>query len=76
MGYEDYYAAFTPDSDPVFGISAATATGRMDRRGGESTFLDIIVDPKGQGGRFAGTLVVNLPDDGSKYTYTVQAVSL
>ena len=76
MGFEDYYAAFTNDSSPVFRISPGTAVGRMDRRGGESTFLEISADPKGQGGRFEGTLVVNLPDDGSKLTYTVLAISL
>jgi hypothetical protein len=49
MGFEDYYyyAAFTDYSAPVFKISPGTAVGRMDRRGGESTFLEISADPKG-----------------------------
>lgn len=72
MGYEDYYAAFTQDSNPVFRIEAG-AVGRMDRRGGEKTYLDIICDNKGQAGEFEGTIVVNLPDDGSKLTYSVKA---
>ena len=74
MGYEDYFAAFTKDSDPVFQVKPAV--GRMDRRGGKSTFLDIICLPKGVPGTYQGTLVINLPDDGSKYTYTVKATAM
>ena len=75
MGFEDYYAAFTQDSNPVFRIQAG-AVGRMDRRGGESTYLEIICDNKGHPGVFEGTIVVNLPDDDSKLTYTVKASTM
>lgn len=71
MGYEDYYAAFTKDSDPVFLVKPAT--GRMDRRGGKATVLEIICLARGVPGEYQGTLVINLPDDGSKLTYIVKA---
>jgi hypothetical protein len=75
MGYEDYYAGFTNDSDPVFRITSG-AVGRMDRRGGETARLEIIVcEGQQEGDLFQGTLVVNLPDDGSRLTYSVNASS-
>lgn len=74
MGYEDYYAAFTSNSSPVFRIVDG-AVGRMDRRGGESSWLTVVCENNGQEGPFEGTIVVNLPDDGSKLTYTVKAVN-
>jgi hypothetical protein len=73
MGYEDYYAAFAAGSSPVFNIQAG-AIGRMDRRGGEYTYIDVFCDPRGQGaGTFEATLVVNIPEDDSKLTYTFTA---
>jgi hypothetical protein len=75
MGFEDYYAAFTQDSSPVFRIKSG-AVGRMDRRGGESTFLEIVCENRGHDGVFEGTIVVNLPDDDSKLTYTVRAATV
>lgn len=75
MGYEDYYASFTKDSHPSFSVKPVT--GRMDRRGGEATYLDVVCDPRGHsaapGSTFQGTLVVNIPEDGSKLTYTFTA---
>lgn len=47
----------------------------MDRRGGESSWLTVVCENNGQEGPFDGTIVVNLPDDGSKLTYTVKAVN-
>ena len=74
-GYEDYYAAFTRESSPVFRIQDG-AVGRMDRRGGEPVYLEIVCEPRGHQGVFEGTLVVNLPDDDSKLTYTVEATTM
>ena len=71
MTYEDFYAAFSKDSHPS--LSVSPVTGRMDRRGGEPTELDIICNPQGQGGEFKGTLVINLPEDNSKICYKVTA---
>lgn len=47
----------------------------MDRRGGESTFLNVMCDPRGQNalGRWEGYLVVNVPEDESQLTYRVVA---
>ena len=73
MGFEDYFAAFAPGSHPS--LSAGPFTGRMDRRGGESTFLTIQCKPNGQAGTFTGDLVVNLPEDQSKLSYKVSVVS-
>ena len=75
MGFEDYFAAFTPDSHPAF--SVAPATGRMDRRGGETTLLSVTCDPRGHpvdDAVLRGTLVVNVPEDDSKLTYKFEAV--
>jgi hypothetical protein len=74
MGFEDYYAAFTKDSSPVFRIVDG-AVGRMDQRGGESSWLTVVCENNGQEGPFEGTIVVNLPDDGSKLTHTVKAIN-
>lgn len=73
MSFEDYYAAFAPGSHPSLKVSPCA--GRMDRRGGESTFLTISCSPGGQAGTFTGNLVINLPEDNSKLTYKVQCVS-
>lgn len=74
MTYEDYYAAFSADSFPGFSVSPAT--GRMDRRGGEPTALDIRIEPQGRSGDLTGTLVVNLPEDNSKLCYKINVKSL
>mmetsp|Transcript_29094 Transcript_29094/g.35442 ORF Transcript_29094/g.35442 Transcript_29094/m.35442 type:complete len:227 (-) Transcript_29094:70-750(-) len=71
MGFEDYYAAFSPDSHPSF--SVAPVAGRMDRRGGEPTELQVLCEPKGQAGTFEGNLVINLPEDNSKICYKITA---
>ena len=71
MGFEDYYAAFTPDSHPSFSVSPCA--GRMDRRGGEPTELVIKCAPGGQNGVWTGNLVINLPEDNSKICYVVTA---
>lgn len=73
MGFEDYYAAFAPGSHPS--LSVGPCAGRMDRRGGESTFMTIACQPNGQAGTFEGDLVVNLPEDMSKLSYKVSVTS-
>jgi len=59
MTYEDFYAGFSANSHPSFKVSPTT--GRMDRRGGETTHFTITCDPKGQAGTFEGDLVIILP---------------
>jgi len=74
MGFEDYFAGFTVDSHPAF--SVAPDAGRMDsRRGGKSTFLEITCDQRGHPIQdvYEATLVVNIPEDDSKLTYTIKA---
>eukprot|EP00558_Chaetoceros_sp_UNC1202_P011490 CAMPEP_0197238202 /NCGR_PEP_ID=MMETSP1429-20130617/4751_1 /TAXON_ID=49237 /ORGANISM="Chaetoceros sp., Strain UNC1202" /LENGTH=224 /DNA_ID=CAMNT_0042697307 /DNA_START=29 /DNA_END=703 /DNA_ORIENTATION=+ len=69
MGFEDYFAAFTSTSHPTLKVSPCA--GRMDRRGGESTFLTIACEPNGKAGMFEGDLVINLPEDNSKLSYKI-----
>jgi hypothetical protein len=71
MTFEDFYAAFSPNSHPS--LSVSPATGRMDRRGGETSPFTIKCDPRGQAGTFEGTLVINLPEDNSKICYKITA---
>jgi hypothetical protein len=71
MTFEDYFAAFSADSHPS--LSVSPQTGRMDRRGGEKTVLNINCSPNGQAGEFTGNLVINLPEDNSKICYKVIA---
>jgi len=73
MGFEDYFAAFAPGSHPSLKVSPCA--GRMDRRGGESTFLIVSCQPGGQSGNFQGDLVINLPEDNSKLTYKISCNS-
>jgi hypothetical protein len=44
MSFEDFYAAFSPDSHRSFSVSPQC--GRMDRRGGEPTILKVKCDPR------------------------------
>lgn len=73
MSFEDFYAAFAPGAHPSLRVSPCA--GRMDRRGGESTFLTVSCTPGGQAGTFTGNLVVNLPEDNSKLTYKIACTS-
>uniref|UniRef100_A0A7S3V9S1 Uncharacterized protein n=1 Tax=Chaetoceros debilis TaxID=122233 RepID=A0A7S3V9S1_9STRA len=73
MGFEDYFAAFAPGSHPS--LKVTPCAGRMDRRGGESTFMTITCEPRGQAGTFTGDLVVNLPEDMSKLSYKVSVTA-
>jgi len=74
MGFEDYYAGFSADSHPSFAVSPVA--GRMDRRGGEMTQLEISCKPKGASGTLTGDLVINLPDDDSSLCYKITCNSM
>ena len=74
MTYEDYFAAFAPGSHPS--LSVAPATGRMDRRGGETSPMAVICTPAGASGELVGALVINLPDDNSKICYKIVVKAL
>eukprot|EP00816_Leptocylindrus_hargravesii_P007310 CAMPEP_0196803584 /NCGR_PEP_ID=MMETSP1362-20130617/2996_1 /TAXON_ID=163516 /ORGANISM="Leptocylindrus danicus, Strain CCMP1856" /LENGTH=222 /DNA_ID=CAMNT_0042175261 /DNA_START=43 /DNA_END=711 /DNA_ORIENTATION=- len=74
MTFEDFFAAFAPSTSHP-SLSVTPATGRMDRRGGEETVLQVNCDPRGQSGELTGDLVINLPEDGSKLSYKVVVTS-
>jgi hypothetical protein len=74
MTYEDYFAAFAPGSHPS--LSVAPATGRMDRRGGDKSPMNIICNPEGASGDLVGALVINLPEDNSKICYKIVVKAL
>lgn len=74
MTFEDYYAAFAAGSHPS--LSVSPSAGRMDRRQGEPTIMEISCIPDGAGGVLTGDLVVNLPDDNSKLSYKVTVNSV
>lgn len=69
MTFEDYFAAFSPDSHPSLTVSPAI--GRMDRRGGEPSIMTVRCEPQGASGNLEGNLVINLPEDNSKICYKV-----
>ena len=71
MTFEDFFAAFSPQSHPS--LSVTPSTGRMDRRGGETSPFTIRCEPNGQAGNFEGDLVINLPEDNSKICYKIKA---
>ena len=73
MSFEDYFAAFAPGSHPSLKVSPCA--GRMDRRGGEPTYLVVSCEPGGQAGMFTGDLVINLPEDNSKLSYKISCNS-
>jgi len=73
MGFEDYYAGFAEGSHESFSVSPVA--GRMDRRGGEPTELEVKCMPQGRSGTLAGNLVINLPEDNSKICYKITATS-
>lgn len=73
MSFEDFYAAFAAGSHPSLKVSPCA--GRMDRRGGEPTYLVVSCEPGGQAGTFTGDLVVNLPEDNSKLSYKITCTS-
>ena len=74
MTFEDYYAKFSSDSHPSFSVSPST--GRMDRRKGEPTLMQINCAPNGASGTLTGDLVINLPEDNSKICYKVTVNSM
>jgi hypothetical protein len=73
MTFEDFFAAFSTDSHPSFSVTPQA--GRMDRRSGEPTEFKVKCEPNGASGDLTGRLVINLPEDNSKLTYTFVAKS-
>jgi len=73
MGYEDFYVSFTADSHAS--LSVSPLAGRMDRRGGESSFINVTCEPNGKAGMLTGDLVLVLPEDNSKVSYKIIATA-
>uniref|UniRef100_A0A7S3JNA1 Uncharacterized protein n=1 Tax=Aureoumbra lagunensis TaxID=44058 RepID=A0A7S3JNA1_9STRA len=69
MSYEDFYAGFTADTPNNFSVSPTQ--GRMERRGGAPTALDIEIKPDGQPGTKTAFLVVTLPEENEQFTYKI-----
>ena len=70
MAYEDFYAGWAPESTPgVFSVSPVD--GRMDRRGGAPTELEIEIKPDGQTGEKVGYMVMVLPEENEQFTVKV-----
>mmetsp|Transcript_9915 Transcript_9915/g.32378 ORF Transcript_9915/g.32378 Transcript_9915/m.32378 type:complete len:245 (+) Transcript_9915:2-736(+) len=70
MAYEDFYVGFAPESAPGM-FSAEPTEGRMDRRGGAPTDVDIVVKADGQVGEKVGYMVMNLPEENEKFTVKI-----
>jgi hypothetical protein len=73
MGFEDFYVAFAEGSHPA--LSASPNAGRMDRRGGEETVIEVSCVPGGKSGVFAGDLVMVLPEENEKLTYKIEVTA-
>jgi len=67
MTYEEFYCGFTKDSHP--GFSCTPSSGKMEKRGGTNTQIDVTIDPKGQSGELKGTLCFILPEEKAFSTY-------
>ena len=74
MGFEDFYAGWAEGSHPS--LAVGPDHGRMDRRGGEITTIQVHCNPNGQAGTFEGTLVVVLPEENEKLSYKITAKSI
>ncbi|GMH78100.1 hypothetical protein TrST_g12727 [Triparma strigata] len=74
MGFEDYFAGWAEGSHPS--LSVSPDHGRMDRRGGDITTLNVHCNPQGKAGVFEGTLVVVLPEENEKLSYKVAVKSI
>ena len=48
MTYEEFYCGFTKDSHPSF--SCNPSGGKMEKRGGANTIIEVTCDPNGASG--------------------------
>ena len=62
MGFEDFYCGFTVDSHPAFEVTA-NAFGKMERRNGPPTPVEVTVDPRGAKGDLVGYLCFIQPEE-------------
>jgi len=62
MGFEDFYCGFTSDSHSAFHVTD-NAFGKMERRHGTPTTVEVTVDPKGVKGQLVGHLCFIQPEE-------------
>jgi len=62
MAFEDFYCGFTADSHPAFEVTQ-NACGKMERRNGPPTPVEVTVDPKGAKGTLVGYLCFIQPEE-------------
>jgi len=67
MTYEEFYCGFTSDSSPAF--SCSPNQGKMNKRGGAPTQIEVTCKPNGKAGELKGTLCFILPDEKAFSTY-------
>jgi len=67
MTYEEFYCGFTRDSHPAFSVSPDS--GKMEKRGGAPTQVEVTCTPKGASGTLTATLCFILPDEKMFSTY-------
>ena len=62
MAFEDFYCGFTADSHPAFRVTQ-NSFGKMERRNGAPTSVEVTVDPAGAKGQLVGHLCFILPEE-------------
>lgn len=62
MAYEDFYCGFTADSHPAFRVTQ-NSFGKMERRNGTPTTVEVTCDPEGLQGELVGHLCFILPEE-------------
>jgi hypothetical protein len=68
MAFEDYYCGFTADSHPAFFVSN-NGFGKMERRNGAPTAVEVTADPQGAQGELVGYLCFIQPEEKDFSTY-------
>jgi len=62
MAFEDFYCGFTVDSHPAFKVTE-NSFGKMERRKGAPTTVEVTCDPQGEKGMLVGYLCFILPEE-------------
>jgi len=68
MAFEDFYCGFTADSHPAFEVTQ-NACGKMERRNGPPTPVEVTVDPNGAKGDLIGYLCFIQPEERAYNTF-------
>jgi hypothetical protein len=68
MAFEDFYCGFTADSHPAFRVTQ-NSFGKMERRNGAPTTVEVTCDPGGLKGQLVGHLCFILPGEKAFSTF-------